>query len=281
MINLIYLKYFCDAVKYGSVSEAARLNFVTQSAISQGIVKLEESLTTPLITHQPNSFQITPEGQAVFKHAKEIFAQVNSLHDVLQTKKEGHLDFACLHSFSIGVLPAALKRFAQKCPLVKVNFQLGRGPAVSQLLKMGLIDFGIVLDDEHLLGFERREIYKGNYRLFVSKKVKPKAREKLGFIIAEETKETDSLRKSYQRKYGKELPIQLKVASWEVIANLTEQGLGIGLFPDYVALNKKQLVEHELELDPLPYHLDAVHIRGTTLSKNAELFLTLVQTAFG
>ena len=33
-INLIYLKYFCDAVRLKSISQAAKANFVTQSAVS-------------------------------------------------------------------------------------------------------------------------------------------------------------------------------------------------------------------------------------------------------
>ncbi len=58
-LNLIYLKYFCDAVKHGSVSGSARENFVSQSAISQGIIQLEKSLGKELMTHQANRFKPT------------------------------------------------------------------------------------------------------------------------------------------------------------------------------------------------------------------------------
>lgn len=40
-LNLTYLKYFFDAVELGSLTASAKANFVTQSAISQGIIKLE------------------------------------------------------------------------------------------------------------------------------------------------------------------------------------------------------------------------------------------------
>lgn len=32
--------------------------------------------------------------------------------------------------------------------------------------------------------------------------------------------------------------VVLEVGSWEVVANLVEEGLGIGYFPDYVATKK-------------------------------------------
>ena len=40
-INLIHLKFFCDAVVYESITEAAKMNYISQSAVSQAITKLE------------------------------------------------------------------------------------------------------------------------------------------------------------------------------------------------------------------------------------------------
>jgi DNA-binding transcriptional LysR family regulator len=58
-LNLIYLKYFCNAVRQGSISASARENFVSQSAISHGIGQLEKSLGKELMTHQTNRFKPT------------------------------------------------------------------------------------------------------------------------------------------------------------------------------------------------------------------------------
>jgi LysR family transcriptional regulator, carnitine catabolism transcriptional activator len=44
LINLMHLKFFCDAVTFSSISEAAKRNYVTQSAVSQAIAKLEQIL---------------------------------------------------------------------------------------------------------------------------------------------------------------------------------------------------------------------------------------------
>ena len=48
-MNIRFLKTFCDIVDSGSLSKAARLNNVTQSAVSQQLAKLEEELDVPLI----------------------------------------------------------------------------------------------------------------------------------------------------------------------------------------------------------------------------------------
>ena len=63
--NLIYLKYFIDSAESNSVSEAARKNFVTQSCVSQGIKKLEQTLKIDLTMHLRNRFKLTEEGEIV------------------------------------------------------------------------------------------------------------------------------------------------------------------------------------------------------------------------
>ena len=78
-INLIYLKYFCDAVKHGSITSSAKQNFVSQSAISQGIANLEKLLDVELITHQANRFKPTHEGELIFERAKKVFHTLSEL----------------------------------------------------------------------------------------------------------------------------------------------------------------------------------------------------------
>ena len=49
--NVNHLKFFFDAASLGSVSKAAKKNYVSQSAISQGIKNLENVLVIPQIPY--------------------------------------------------------------------------------------------------------------------------------------------------------------------------------------------------------------------------------------
>lgn len=60
--NLTFLRYFFSAGQAKSISKAAKDNFVSQSAISQAISKLELTLNKQLITHEKNHFQLTQDG---------------------------------------------------------------------------------------------------------------------------------------------------------------------------------------------------------------------------
>lgn len=70
--NLAFLRYFFSACQSKSISKAAKENFVSQSAISQGINKLEVALGKQLITHEQNRFQLTSDGLLLLEKCKEI-----------------------------------------------------------------------------------------------------------------------------------------------------------------------------------------------------------------
>ncbi|WP_226996159.1 LysR family transcriptional regulator [Candidatus Protochlamydia sp. W-9] len=56
-----------------SISKTAKENFVSQSAISQAIHKLEITLGKHLISHEKNRFQLTIVGLLLLDNCKQIF----------------------------------------------------------------------------------------------------------------------------------------------------------------------------------------------------------------
>lgn len=276
--NLIGLKYFCDAVRYGSISASARENFVSQSAISQGIALLEKSLGKQLITHQANRFKVTHEGALVFEKSKGVFNCMSDLEEALLSDEgsiSGRIDFACMHSFALALLPGCLQQVKTECPKLQVNFRLVHTDIIKDLIRKGLIDFGIVLDNEDLSGFDSLEIFTGEYRLYRSKKFKG---ENPPVILSEERIETNQLKSWYRKKFHRELNVLMEVSSWEVIANLTEAGLGIGFFPDYVALKrKKELIEFGLNHPPIPYKIYAIFAKNQKMPRNVSAFLNILK----
>lgn len=273
-LNLVYLKYFCDAVRHSSISLSAKENYVSQSAISQGIAKLEQALGKELILHRSNRFRVTHDGQMVFESAKAIFESMRDLENTLHAKDGeifGKIEFACTHSFALAILPEFLVRMKKEWPNIHINFRLAHTDVIKELLKKGLIDFGIVLDNEDFSSFSCRELYCGNYGLYVAKNSN---NEDLPFILSEQRLEINTLKAAYQTEFKKEMNVLMEVSSWEVIASLTEAGLGIGFFPDYVALRRnKYLKPYELDLKPIQYRIFAILEKSRKIPKTIELFL--------
>lgn len=77
------LKMFCDLVEAESFTKAARINGVTQSAISQQISALERFFKSPLVERSKKEFRLTREGQTLYEHSKKIIQTYESLQFLL------------------------------------------------------------------------------------------------------------------------------------------------------------------------------------------------------
>lgn len=282
-LNLLSLKYFCDAVSLGGVSASARANFVTQSAISQSIAKLETTLGCALVAHHPNKFRLTPEGEMAFRQALEIIQQAANFKATFTQSEQpltGDLEFSCTYSFVLAVLTPYLKRFRQEHPQVKVNFGLGKNSEIKQLIRSGAIDFGILPDEGDLEEFQKRDIYEGTFNLYVSRKIPPEGYGQLGIIFApakrrEMIKNKNEVKAALKQKLGKEPKVIMEVGSWEVIVNLVAEGMGMSYFPDFFGNAKaSDLKKIDLDIAPYSYRMSAISPPGMKLRLASEIFLS-------
>ncbi len=280
--HLPFLRYFCDAAIYGGVSAAAKRNHVTQSAVSQGIRKLEEALGRQLTTHHPNRFHLNPEGDAILKKGLHLLKELSDWEETLISESDeisGKLEFACTHSFALAMLAKPLKQLQERHPKLSLSFKLARTDLIKKQLKRGEIDLGIVIDNDDFSDFRTELLGEGEYGLYATKKsLNP---QKLPFILSEDRIETYLLKSSYEKKYKKALPLLMTVSSWQVIANFTDEGLGVGFFPDYVASNRRnKLLKVEFGLPPIPYRLIAILPKGESLSRHTVKLLESLRQAW-
>jgi len=278
--NFIYLKYFCDAVRLSSISAAALENHVTQSAISQAIAKLEDSIGQKLIVHQPNQFRLTSFGEVLSQKCRELFSHIRMIEEDLigSVKELRRVSFASMHSLSLKMLPKTLRKATKRWPKLEVLFRLGHTDAIKEMVKKGLVDFGLVLDNDDLSSFSCHEIHQGEYGLYVAKSCKNE--KELPLIFSEERKEVLDLQQAFKKRFGHPPEVLMEISSWEVIARLAEEGLGIGFFPDYVAQGKPRLRRINWSLPVIPYRVLAIFPRNLKASSNIEYFLDICRTTF-
>ncbi len=128
MINLSHLQFFCDAVAYGSISEAAKKNFVTQSAISQAIKKLETIFQTKLIFQNRHKLQLTDEGQILYSHSSKIFMAMKDTFEEIhrcQNKLGGFFKFIMTKSLSMSFFAPLYRTLRNDLPDITFKFRMG------------------------------------------------------------------------------------------------------------------------------------------------------------
>ena len=130
-----------------SFSKAAAAHQVTQSAVSQAMQQLEESIGTQLIDRSKRPLVLTDAGEIYAHGLRGILRQLNRLEQEVVTVGEslrGEIMIGTIYSVGLTYMPDATDEFAQLHPDVNVKLEFGSSEKVVQMTTEGEVDFGLV-----------------------------------------------------------------------------------------------------------------------------------------
>ncbi|MCT8978618.1 LysR family transcriptional regulator [Clostridium sp. CX1] len=94
-MNIQSLKNFYDVATLRSISKVALLSHISQSALSQQLLRLEEELGVQLLERSNKGVELTKEGQLILKHVKTIIkAYERIIDDISIIKRNKDSTFA-------------------------------------------------------------------------------------------------------------------------------------------------------------------------------------------
>ncbi|MCB1114419.1 MAG: LysR family transcriptional regulator [Chlamydiia bacterium] len=276
-INLIHLKFFCDVVDYESISEAAKMNYISQSAVSQAIRKLETLFGAELLFQNRQKMQVTDEGKLVYDQANIIFRNVQNLFEKIEQTKDissGSLHFVTTKSLGMSFLAPLYRSIKQNLPHLNLTFRMGGLNVIRTALRREEAEFAIVVVDHNFDQFDKLLLKKGTLNLYQSVDADPKLIEK-GIFIDSGLSLYGAEIKAHLEKLGHLNPIQQELASWDLTARFTDLNLGVGFFPDYILSKDRypSIEQHPLEIPRFEYEICAIFNKGVKLSRTAQLFL--------
>ena len=81
-MDIKQLEYFIACAETGSVSEAAKILYSTQSSVSKVIKTLENSVGIRLFERLPRGIRLTPDGRKFYRRACRIVNEVKALEEM-------------------------------------------------------------------------------------------------------------------------------------------------------------------------------------------------------
>jgi DNA-binding transcriptional LysR family regulator len=141
-MELNQLEVFYTLAKVKSFTRTAKLMFVTQSAISHAVRKLESGTECKLIDRGNRGFRLTPAGRELFYSCERIFREVELARENIRNHRENPVWEISLGSpveFGNTVLVPLLCDFLQAYPQYRLNFYFSN--ELEEPLANGSVDF--------------------------------------------------------------------------------------------------------------------------------------------
>lgn len=264
-LDLYALKYFFDAVENKSLTKASEINFVTRSAVSQAILRLESWAGHKLTTHEKKNFRLTSDGETFYRQMKGAFEGFNRALKTPLTNAQS-LRLGCSASTAESLLFPILKKIKIK------DFHLSTGTSSQLLQQLTDETVNIAIYIGHADPAERNEfvIHNGSFVL-ASKNGQLTER-----IITTETRPEVTLLKQLLLKRNILSDSLLTVESWTLAAKLA---LDIGaccLIPDFLV--KEKLKKISLKGFSYPYQVLVRHKSSEQLSDSEVHLLKILKS---
>ena len=140
------MKYFQSVVEKGSFYLAAEECYVSQSAISQQIKKLEDELGVKLLERHNRTFSLTEAGRHFYEKSLVITGDIEQL--IRETRRidspeKAALRLGCYKGYTGNELTKAVSEFSQKFPTVDVSVTVASHEQLYEMLENNGVDFAL------------------------------------------------------------------------------------------------------------------------------------------
>ena len=141
------LKTFCDVVELQSFSEAAKINHLTQSAVSQQISHIESEYGVRMIERAQRNLTLTPAGDIFFRACKEILQKLEDTKIALNEISNvvaGTIKLESIYTIGLHDLPKFVQRFMSTFPEVQLHLNYRHAAEIYQDILSNMAHLGVV-----------------------------------------------------------------------------------------------------------------------------------------
>ena len=284
-------KTFCDLVETKSFSKAARLNEVTQSAVSQQLKAMEAHYDMLIIDRNQKKFRLTPQGTALYSTFKEILDLYEKLNCEIQEMRNivsGTIQISTINSIGLHELPPYLKSFIKQFPSVNARVEYRRANLVYEDVLHGNADLGLVAfppphKDLTVIPFANDEliiVMSPEHRLTKKRSISMNDLSGVEFVAFERDIPTRKATDEILAKAGVEVQVVMEFDNVETVKRAIEINAGIAILPASTVItesDRNQLVIYKLEGGIHNRPLAIIHKKNRILTPALRSFVELMQ----
>lgn len=245
--DLVDLRLIAHIADTGSMTGGAELSFISLSAASTRIKKLEEKIGIRLLYRASRGVTLTPAGQTLVTHARAVLNQLERMRGDMReyvSGIKGHVRiFANTTSLS-EYLPRVLQHYLSLNPDVNIDLRERPSRDIVRAVVEGQADIGIVAG---LVSTDDLETvpYRTDRLVLVAPRDHPLAcRSEIEFVETLKFQhvglhEGSAIHAFLQRacdQVGQPMQQRIQVGNFETACRMIEAGVGIGVIPESAAI---------------------------------------------
>lgn len=240
--NLTDLRLFVAVAEAHNLTRGAERVHLAPSSASHRLQQLEGALGTPLFVRRARGVALTRAGEALLRHARQVFAQLEQMHADLAPFAAGVRGHVVLwanthatHSF----LPDDLAGFLRAHPQVGVTLEEHTSPEIVMAVARGEVEVGVVA--ERVEGAEVELIpYRADRLVLIvpaAHALTAKASARFAdvidhpFVMLHAGSAIHTFTMNAAAALGRHLDVRIQVRSFEAVCRMVGAGVGLGLVP--------------------------------------------------
>lgn len=289
--KLDHYKIFKAVADTGNISATAKSLYISQSAVSQSVKVLEDSLGVRLFSRGKNGVFLTKDGQTMYEYVSAALSLIDSGEKKLDESKQlksGELVIGASNTLTDGYLLPFLKEYHRLYPGVKVRILNGTSKRVMTYLDTGVIDIGFATTNEKPDSYESYLCFRTHtafiaapsYEVDFGKQYSLEEISKMPLILLEKEAGSRRFLEDQFLKEGLRLTPEIELASYELLISLAEIGLGVAVITRELstqALRKGIVRELNLSCDFPTRAVSMLTIKEAAPSMAASKFMDLIK----
>jgi DNA-binding transcriptional LysR family regulator len=242
-MDIRYLQSFVTVVDLGSLAQAARQLDLTPAAVAARIHALEEDLGSLLIKRAGRTVKPTAAGISILEQSRSVLRDIRDLRAVASDGTTlGEFRLGVFVSAMTSILPPLLKRLYASFPELNVFVAPGASVDLCRQVASGALDAAIVVEPQFAIakGCEWQSLVQEPLVVVAPAHLKHQDAHTLlknePYIRYDRSVLGGKIADRYLRDHGIRPRQRLEMDGLLPIAALVEQGLGVGLIPDWPTL---------------------------------------------
>ena len=230
--NLELYRVFCEVVKYKNISKTAESMYISQSAITQSIQKLETMLGGKVFYRNKNGVELTEEGKNLYEYIKDSIETMSNAENIFSkyiNLEKGKIRIGGGNSLLSYLIFEPFLTFIKKYPGIEVSISSGLTDILMQKLANGELDIVVLnlpYNNKNYSNIEIIPLKKSSYCFFASKQY-------IKEHPIKELKELENHTKKrildeYCNKENLSLNANYEVSSSSIMKRLVLNNIGIG-----------------------------------------------------